>query len=277
MTSLKVAKINVTVATLNNTGTIERCLQEIWSNIPVRRLIVVDGGSRDDTISVARRYGAKVVHEPGVLGKVRYVQAHECETRWVAYIDSDIYVYKEWWEEMSKYLDDPHVGMVLGFADAELGRIPQYDVFLKYRAKKFGAEAFSNTMVKRELVLGCEGELENVHAGEDSVVAKHAIARGYRIVTIPKRLCFHDRKLIETHPHAYFRSGQSIRHRNGARGVYRIANSMRTAARDWWAFSRDTGEFSLQLPVYLGKLYSWMIIGYLSDPSLLKSKQPSHS
>lgn len=265
-------RIDVTVATLNNARTIGRCLEAIRENVPMSRLIIVDGGSRDGTIELATKYGAHVVYERGLLGRVRYVQAQQCETEWIAYFDSDVYVYKAWWPEVSHYIEMSNVGMVLGFADAEIRKLPEYDAFLKYRARKFGAEAFSNTLVRRSLVLQCESELMGVHAGEDSIVARRIEQRGYRVVTIPKRLCFHDRSIIATHPHAYFRSGQSIRLSNGVGGIFRMAISMRTAVRDWWAFSGYTRSFNFVLLAYLAKLYVWMIIGFLSDPRELKSK-----
>ena len=269
--------IDVTVATLNNARTIGRCLEAIRENVPMSRLIIVDGGSRDGTIELATKYGAQVVYERGLLGRVRCVQAQQCETEWVAYFDSDVYVYKAWWPEVSSYIGMPNVGMVVGFAEAGIAKLPEYDAFLNYRARKFGTEAFSNTLVRRRLVLECESALMGVHAGEDSVVARHIEQRGYRVVTIPKKLCFHDPSIVEAHVHAYFRSGQSIRKSNGVVGILRMAISMRTAVRDWWAFNRQTGKFNIALLAYLGKLYTWMIIGFLSDPRILESKKTLHS
>lgn len=265
-------RFDVTVATLNSAATIDRCLNAIRENVPLKELIIVDGGSEDGTLEVARAHGARIIQEKGVLGRVRIIQALNCKTEWVAYFDSDVYVYPLWWPEVSRYVNDPTVGMVAGFADIEPGELPEYDMFLKYRASKFGVEAFSNTLVKRRLILECKDELGKVHVGEDSVVAKHIRTRGYRIVTIPRRLCFHDRKVAETHPQVYFRSGQSIRNTDGISGAYRIANSARTAVRDWWDFARGNAEFDLRLPLYLGRLYLWMLIGFLSDTSVLESK-----
>jgi len=264
-------RIDVTVATLNNAKTLGRCLQAIRDHIPVKDLVVVDGGSADGTINLARKYGAKVVTERGLLGRVRYTQARQCRTPWVAFIDSDVYVYEQWWREVSKYVNTREVGMVSGFADGRQDKLGEYAAFLNYKAGKFGAETFSNTMLRRRLVLDCEGELEKVHAGEDSVVARHVIASGHKVVTIPKRLCFHDRK-IETHPQAYYRSGQSIRRTNGVIGLYRMANSLRTSIRDWWAFSKDTRSFRFTLLAYLGNLWLWMVVGFLSDTRVMASR-----
>ena len=207
------------------------------------------------------------------MGRVRFIQARECATDWIAYFDADVYVYSQWWPAVSKYILDPSIAMVLGFADSEVGQLPDYDAFLKFRAKKYGAEAFSNTLVRRELVLECEEQLRNVHAGEDSVVAKHIKSRGYQILTIARRLCFHDRVAAETHPRVYFRSGQSIRRTDGIKGLYRIANSARTAIRDWWDYANLLCSFNVRLLIYLGSLYAWMLIGFLSDTSVLKSQR----
>ena len=262
------SRIDVTVATLNNARTIKHCLQAIHDYVPLGTIVVVDGGSVDGTLEIANEFNVRIVHEKGLLGQVRYRQAQASETEWIAYVDSDIYLYPNWWSEVSRHIDDPEVGMVLGFCDLELRGLPEYDSFLKYRARKFGTEAFSNTLIKRQLVLECKNPLKKVHAGEDSVVARHIKESGLRIVTIPKLLCFHDKNIIESHPRAYYRSGKSIRLSDGAIGVYRMTNSLMAIIRDWFAFSKDNQTYSLALLTYLCKLWLCMVLGYLSTLDL---------
>jgi glycosyltransferase involved in cell wall biosynthesis len=255
--------IDVTVATLNSGSTIEKCLQSIFANVPVRELIVVDGGSADRTVQITGKYPVRVIEEKGLLGRTRYVQALNCKTNWIAYFDSDVYVYKNWWEDVSAHVDQ-QTGMVLGFADAPVNRLPIYDRYLKHRAKVEGAVAFTNTLVRRHLVLECREILRRVHAGEDDAIARHIRERGFRIVTIPRRLCYHDKDPFLTHSRAYYRSGKSARIRYGYRGSMIVLNALRSNISAWWRFSRQTGAYSGRLLIFLVKLWINYVAGFLS-------------
>lgn len=256
-------QIDVTVATLNSASTIEKCLQAILANVPVKKLILVDGESDDCTVDLASKYQVKVIKNRALLGWTRYIQALNCSTPWIAYFDSDVYVYDNWWKNASNHAKKG-VGMILGFADAPLNRLPIYDKYLKHRAIREGAIAFTNTLIRRRLVLECKDKLRTVHAGEDDVIAHHIRERGFQIVTIPRRLCYHDKDPFETHPHAYYRSGMSARIRYGRRGLKIVLNALRNIISAWWRFSRETSTFSSRLLIFLIKLWINYLVGFLS-------------
>ncbi|MGD0423211.1 MAG: glycosyltransferase [Candidatus Bathyarchaeia archaeon] len=67
--------VETSIATKNSAKTIARCIKAIRESIPVSRLVVVDGGSTDDTVAIARSLGAHVILNKGLLGSVRYSQA----------------------------------------------------------------------------------------------------------------------------------------------------------------------------------------------------------
>jgi glycosyltransferase involved in cell wall biosynthesis len=255
--------IDVTVATLNSASTIEKCLEAILANVPVRKLILVDGESEDDTVHLASKYPVRIIKKKALLGWTRYVQALNCRTTWIAYFDSDVYVYENWWKNISAYTKQS-VGMILGFADAPLNRLPIYDTYLKHRARAEGAVAFTNTLVRRQLVLECKDKLRKVHAGEDDVIARHIRERGFQIVTIPRRLCYHDKDPYETHPRAYYRSGKSLQIRYGYHGLRIVLNGLRSILSAWWRFGRQTGTFSFKLLIFLVKLWINYLVGFLS-------------
>ena len=263
------ARIDATVACKNNAGTVERCVCSIRENIAIRRLIVVDNGSTDDTPEIAKRCGAIVMRHMGMLGSVRYAQALACKTKWVAYIDSDVYLYPSWWPEVSRFIKSPDVGMVLGFCDAPLSKLRIYDEYLKYLAREHGAVAFSNTLIKRNLVLECGDQLKRIHFGEDDVVAAHVREKGLRIVTVPKALSFHDKDPFISHPRDYFRAGQSLKIRWGFRGFVVCAFSLRTALLNWSRFSLGSRRLSIKLLGFLLMLWLWMVAG------LMKTGNPS--
>jgi len=262
-------RIDVTVATKNNERTLDRCLKSITENIPLRHLIVVDGGSTDRTVDIARRYNARVVTEGGLLGKVRYRQGMECCTDWIAFVDSDIYVYPSWWPRVSIHMKE-EVGMIVGTGEGDKmkpSRPQFYEKYFEYKTKKYGAEAFSNTLVKRHLLLSCKQLLRNVHAGEDSVFARHVREMGKQVITVkdPNPLCFHDHKQGEL-TSAFFRSGQSI---GITRNHRRLFQTFASTVRDWYEYSSNIKNYDPRLLVYVLCLWGYLAKGYVMYQELI--------
>lgn len=263
-TKTSLTRIDVTVATLNSGRTIERCLKAIRSNLPVRKLVIVDGGSTDSTLNVARNYGAKIVRVQGTLGWSRFLQAENCETPWVVYVDSDVYVYATWWKNVSPYMNDPEIGMVLGFADAPIEKFPLYYEYIKYRAETEGAVGFTNTLIRRSLVLECKNILRITDVGEDDVIARHMRLRSFKTLTLLNRLCYHDKDPYQTHWKAYYRSGQSVAFRYELAYGFRITlNALRSSMKGWWRFSVENRIFSLRLLLFVIQLWVRYEIGFI--------------
>jgi glycosyltransferase involved in cell wall biosynthesis len=258
--------IDVTIATLNSAPTIEKSVKSILANVPVRSLLVVDGASSDRTLDILKRYQVKLIEEKALLGWTRYLQARNCETEWIAYFDSDVYAYDSWWKSVSPYAHHADVGMILGFADASINELPIYDAYLKHRARNEGAVAFTNTLIRRRLVLECRDELKGAHAGEDDIVAKHVRASGFKIITIPKSLCYHDRDPFKTHPQVYYRSGRSARMKYGLRGITVVPSALLNTTSEWCRFSRETGNYSFRLLIFLVRLWFNYTFGFLTRP-----------
>jgi glycosyltransferase involved in cell wall biosynthesis len=265
-------QIDTSVATKNSARTITRCIKAILENIPVRRLIVVDGGSTDDTVAIARSLGADVIVNRGLLGSVRYSQAQQCSSEWVAIIDSDVYVYPAWWPEVSRYRE-PDVGMILAIGDSPTDRLPIYEEYMKHMASRFGSIAFSNTLVRRELILSCSELLNNIHAGEDTVFGRYLGRIGMRIVTVQKRLVYHDKNVVNEHPGAFLRWGQSLRTRGGRDGARELAKTLKNNVRNWLLFTKDTHRLNIRLLVFLLYLWFWTFTGYvgIAKPTAAKA------
>ena len=49
-------QIDVVVLTKNSERTLEKCLNSIYKNIPVNRLIVIDGYSTDRTMKIVKKF-----------------------------------------------------------------------------------------------------------------------------------------------------------------------------------------------------------------------------
>jgi hypothetical protein len=77
-------------------------------------LIVVDTGSTDDTVSIARRYGATVSHAPwtGSFAEARNVAIERATGDWILMLDADQRVEATSWDELRRLL---HVELPTAF------------------------------------------------------------------------------------------------------------------------------------------------------------------
>ncbi|MBW1722357.1 MAG: glycosyltransferase family 2 protein [Deltaproteobacteria bacterium] len=210
-------KIDVTIATKDNEHTIEKVIQAVQENIPYNEIILVDDSS-DNTPRLAEALGAKVYRVEGRLGVKRIMQAKLSRTQWIASIDSDVIVYPNWWEKMTRPLADNRLASVGGYLESDFKIIfPDYEKYTKFCAgfrRKFVKRSgtIGCTLIKREVLLLCEEALRHVHAGEDTVIGKVLQKRGFKHVTVRDVVGYHfHRNPVDHHIMAYFRAGKSSR------------------------------------------------------------------
>lgn len=251
-------KLDVSVATKNNVRTIHQCLTCIKRSLPVNKLIVVDGGSRDGTAEIARSLGAEVITETGLLGKVRYVQAEACTTDWMIIVDSDVYVYPNWWERMKGYMTGD-VAIASAWGDVKVPRnLAFYYDFMVHNVHRYGATQFSNALVNRKTLLSCVALLNNVHAGEDGVFATYASEIGQRRVTVTDRLMYHDTPFAQAMVKTHIRSGQSMRMLGQWKGLKRVMKVLRSNLMNYIHYARSRRSPCVRLFIYI--IYLWILL-----------------
>lgn len=112
------ASCTVVVIAQNEAANIERCVR---SAVGVGEVVVVDGGSVDDTVELARAAGAQVVHNPFVYAAQQYNFALDrVETEWAFILDADEVIDEELRETLTSALVDPSVSS--GWAAARVRR-----------------------------------------------------------------------------------------------------------------------------------------------------------
>jgi glycosyltransferase involved in cell wall biosynthesis len=107
--------VSIVMPTYNSERTLSLCLESIAAQNYSREkieLIIVDGGSRDRTLEIAREFKAtKILRNPlrtGEAGKA--VGVREARNEIIALIDSDnILPNKEWLREMTKPFEDDQI------------------------------------------------------------------------------------------------------------------------------------------------------------------------
>lgn len=96
-------KIAAMVSTFNEEANIEECLETLkW----VDELVLVDSGSQDKTLDIAKRYNPKVVFTPpGNSAEFRNVGLDVITSDWVLIVDADERVSGELRQEIQQIID----------------------------------------------------------------------------------------------------------------------------------------------------------------------------
>lgn len=97
--------IDVTLLTLDAENFIEKCLHTVYREIPVNRLLVCDGGSKDQTASILNKFPRVELHtRPDIrtTGKALEFLISLVETKWLVMVDADIELSPGWYDEMLK-------------------------------------------------------------------------------------------------------------------------------------------------------------------------------
>ncbi|MGB6591927.1 MAG: glycosyltransferase family 2 protein [Candidatus Nitrosopolaris sp.] len=189
--------IDVIIRTKNSESLLRECLESICTEIPVRRIIIVDAGSIDRTNAITSSYDNVDFHvKPDLnLGQATKFGFSKAQTEWVAVIDSDIILRKGWFDDMKKYMNDN---------DAVEGcRIDHYSfngclltVQIDTTASNYGR--FGQTLLKRQPVLHMD---MHVPFGEDTITKFNFEGEGLKWKKVPNFLADHFTK-IESAKHS---------------------------------------------------------------------------
>jgi glycosyltransferase involved in cell wall biosynthesis len=107
---MKKLPISVHILTFNNEGCIEDALKSVAEHC--EEILVVDGGSTDTTIDIAKLYGARVIDqdssETGPIKDFSAVRNHALAStkyKWILSLDSDEIIAPKMWEEVEKIVE----------------------------------------------------------------------------------------------------------------------------------------------------------------------------
>lgn len=246
-------KVDVTIATKNSEETIEQCIKNIKEHIPYNNIILLDD-SDDDTPKIAKKMGAIVYNAPKLLGQKRYLQAYYSETEWIASIDSDVYVYPNWWKLVSKEIKDK-VGVINGFLESELtNSFPAYDKYTKYIAIKRReirgkGSGIGNTLIRRNILLKLKKDLEGIHLGEDAIIGQRVKEMGLIWAIVKTPIGCHFRKDTLKHDLiSFYNTGRFIvKNKGKIKGLFWIFPFFLDMLIHWISFSIYSKKFDFRL------------------------------
>jgi glycosyltransferase involved in cell wall biosynthesis len=190
--------IDVVMLTKNSEHLLTECLDSIYENVPVKRLIVIDGFSTDNTLKIMEKFNrkyrnVKIIMEQGTRAKARERGIAEVETDWFMFADSDVILCKDWFAKAEKYIDKD-VGAIWGL---NVDFIPNVKnkLFLK-SLLLVARECFNlrggmhDTLIRRELVKDIKIP-EQLHAYEDAYIVNWIKKKNWKVIAGDNIYCLH--------------------------------------------------------------------------------------
>ena len=190
--------VDVVLLTLNSDRKLQACLESVYRNVPVNKLVAVDGGSNDQTLPILNDFKAKygnvqLIFDRGTRATARQKGIENVTTPWFIFVDSDVVLCKDWYQKASKRVE-ADVGAVWGIEVwSTLQNSKALKMFLWVTRKIFDIRGGTHdTLVRSEAVRGIRIPWD-LHVFEDAYIKDFIIAKGFRVVACYDPFCIHYR------------------------------------------------------------------------------------
>jgi len=190
--------VDVVVLTKNSERLLQGCLSSVYANVPVNKLIVVDGFSTDKTLDIVKDFDKKygnvvLIQEKGTRGTARQRAIDAVKTEWFVFVDSDVVLCERWFEKAWKLVRSD-VGAVWGI---EIWSVLKDEWFLglfeRVTVKIFEERGGTHDLlVRREAVKDIRIPYY-LHTYEDSYIKSWIERKGYKVVPAYDPYCIHYR------------------------------------------------------------------------------------
>ena len=190
--------VDVVILTKNSEHLLDKCIDSIYQNVPVNKLIVVDGFSIDRTLKIVEHFNKKygnvtILSVNGSRARAREKGISHVETEWFMFADSDIILSRDWYKKAEKNVQSD-VGAVWGV---------NVDVIPNMKQKKIlrlqiliASECFAlrggthDTLIRHDLVKDIKIP-EQLHTYEDAYIMNYIKKKGYKTVVGDDIYCLH--------------------------------------------------------------------------------------
>jgi glycosyltransferase involved in cell wall biosynthesis len=190
--------VDVVLLTKNSERVLEKCLESVYQNVPVRQVIAVDSHSTDRTLGILKEFNDKfhnveVVYDEGTRATARQRGIHQVRTEWFMFVDSDVILCKDWYQKAVTHVDK-NVGAVWGIEVwSTIRNQATLKLFLWITRKIFELRGGTHdTLIRTNLVEDIEIP-KNLHVFEDAYIKDWITKKGYKAIACYDPYCVHYR------------------------------------------------------------------------------------
>jgi len=190
------ATVDVVMLTKNSARMLNACLKSVYENVPVNRLIVIDGFSTDGTLKILdefnKKHGnVKLIIENSSRGKARERGIQEVETEWFAFVDSDVILCKDWFRKASRHIQKD-VGAVWGVDIPGDVRNRFMIKILQYmETRVFNIRGGCHDILIRHDTVKDIRIPSELHVLEDAYIKEWIARKNYRVIASQDSYCKH--------------------------------------------------------------------------------------
>lgn len=191
-------KVDVVLLTKDsNKPYFKQCLESLYLNFPVNRLIVIDGGSTDGTIEVLRNYeGIEFYYDvEGTRGSSRQIGISKVSTEWFFFLDSDVIIHDGWFKKAKEFMTNKTgaiqgwehpVGLPSEISDFGYAMDKLNEIIKRQRKTMFTdsrIRGFTGCVLIRTKAVNGIKIPPSLHDYEDWYIKKHIEKKGYKWLT----------------------------------------------------------------------------------------------
>ena len=186
----KKMKVDVMVNTYNSEKYLEQCLVNIYKNIPVRKLFVIDNFSEDYTVKIAEKFNAEIIQTKASLAEARAIGFKLVKTKLFVNVDSDVVLPSNWFNRVMNYWNNNKIGCIWGIPihESALHRAYQTSMFKFRNPCAYHIPHLANMIARKDLlediVFPAQMKLGAV-AGEDYWIMRWIEQKGFICKNVP--------------------------------------------------------------------------------------------
>jgi glycosyltransferase involved in cell wall biosynthesis len=190
--------VDVVILTKNSERLLRECIDSVYRNVPVNRLIVVDGYSTDNTVQIVKEFQQRhgdvvLVQEKGTRGSARQEAMDMVKSDWFMFVDSDVVLSENWFAEAEKLIKDD-VGAIWGVEIwSVLRKMKILKLFERVTLKIFEKRGGTHDLLVRRKAIEDIKVPYRLHTYEDAYIKSWICKKGYKVIGVYEPYCIHFR------------------------------------------------------------------------------------